>query len=172
VTGPEPVVFRTSRRRAVFGVASILLPVTVVIRGLFLVAAVATGISLDFSDYVEALVSVLAMTTAVGLGVLAGAGRNPGRVTMTAAGLEFVSPRHRATFLPWAGIAAARRRFAGPFTQLLVTPAGPEAFFHAQTPGRIPRLRGGAFVIDVGAMTPGPAALLAELNRHRAVPAR
>ena len=167
MSSPEPVVFRRLRWRLVLGMALIMVPVVLLIRGLAMVAAVAAGVSLDFSDVVETVLVALLTAAAAGLGAVIGAGSNPGWVRMSADGLEFAAARHRATLLPWAAVASSRLRFAGPFTQLVVTPADPAAVFFARTPGRTPRLRRGAFVIDVGMMTPGRAALLAELNRHR-----
>jgi hypothetical protein len=167
VSRPEPVVFRVLRRRAVLTIALIMVPVVLLIRGLAMVGVVAAGVSVDLSDVAEAVLVALLTGAAAGAGALIGAGRNPGWVRMSADGLEFAPARHRATLVPWAAVASGRLRFPGPFAQLVVTPSDPRAVFFAQTPGRIPRLRRGAFVIDVGTMTPGPAALLAELNRHR-----
>ncbi|MEU8230714.1 hypothetical protein AB0C12_14055 [Actinoplanes sp. NPDC048967] len=167
----EPVVFRVHRWRLGLGVALLVAPAVLLIRGLAMVAAVAVGASLDLGDYVEAGLVTLSTAAAGGLGAVIGAGSNPGWVRVSAAGVEFAPSRHRATFVPAAAIAWARLRFAGPFTQLVVTPTTPEAVACAPTDGRTPRLRRGSFVIDVGLMTPGPAVLLSELTRHRPVPA-
>lgn len=163
----RPVVFRESPGRWLLSFALIMVLTLLLIRGLFLVAAVAAGASLTFGDFVEAVLVSLAATAAALFGAWVVRRRHRGWVSMSAEGLEFASPRHRATFLPWAGIASVRRRYPGPFTQLLVTPATPDAFFFAPAPGRTPQLRAGELVIDVGMMTPGPAALLAELDHHR-----
>ena len=124
------------------------------------------------SDVVEAVLIALLTGVAAGIGALLAAGRQLGRVSMSDDGLELAAPRHRAAFLPWAEVASARLRFAGPFTQLVVTPAGPEAVFVADGRGRIPRLRRGALLIEVGVLAPGPAALLAELDRRRTATTR
>jgi hypothetical protein len=167
VSHPEPVVFRVSRWRVLVSITLILVLVILLIRGLAMVAAVAAGASLDFSDYAEAALVTLGTAAAGGGGAMIGVGQNPGWLRMSAEGLEFAPPRHRATFVPWAAVTSARLRFPGPFRQVVLTVADPAAVWYAQTPGRTARLRRGAFVMDVGWMTPGPAALLAELNRHR-----
>jgi hypothetical protein len=171
VSVPEPVIFRLLRWRLCLGVALLVAPAVLLIRGVAMVAAVTVGASLDFGDYVEAVLVALSTAGAGGLGAVIGAGSNPGWVRVSAAGLEFAASRHRATFVPAAAIASVRLRFAGPLTQLVVTPTTLEAVVCAPTAGRTPRLRRGSFVIDVGLMTPRPAVLLNELTRHRSLPA-
>jgi hypothetical protein len=167
VSEPDEVFFREFPVRWLLRLSPIVLLFMLLIRGLFLVAAVAAGASLTFGDFVEAVLISLAATVAAGLGVWTVRRRNPGWVRMSAAGLEFAAARHRATFLPWAGIASVRRRYPRPFTQLLVTPTGLGVSSYAQTTGLPPRRHDGAFVIDVSMMTPGPEAVLAELDRRR-----
>ena len=164
--------FRTSPGRQFLRIAAIALPLFLVIRGLFMVAAVAADLSLDFDDFVEAGLITLAMTVALGAGTVASARRHPAWARVSAAGLEFAAPQHRATFLPWDAVASVRLRFVGPWAQLVVTPAGPEAASFTPGPGRTGQLRRGAFVIGAGVMTPGPAALLTAIDQHRVAVAR
>jgi hypothetical protein len=147
--------------------ALVVMPMTLLFRGLAMIGLVAADVPLHPADFLEAGLLALLVTTAGWLGAWAGAGRDPGWVKITDAGLEFKAARNRAVFLPWAGVASARLRLRGPFTRLIVTPAGPEAVFFARTPGRLPRMHRGAFTIEAGLMTPGPATLLAEIDDHR-----
>lgn len=163
----EPVVFRLRRWRLWLRTAMIVGPTILLIRGLAMVAVVAAGIPLDPSDYIEAVLVAVATAAAAGGGALIGAGPRPSWVRTSAAGLELAMSRHRAVFLPWAAVGSVQLRFAGPFTQLVVTPADLNALRLADEPGRMPWLRRGAFFVDVGTMTPGPAALRAEVNRRR-----
>lgn len=162
-------VFRTSPGRQFLRVALLALPLFLLIRGLFMVAAVAADLPLDDGDFMEAGLVTLAMTAALGAGTMAGARRHPGWARVSAAGLEFAAPRHRATFLPWDAVASVRLRFAGPYARLVVTPTDPS---FGPGPGRTARLRRGAFVIEAGVMTPGPVALLAAIDQHRMAVAR
>ena len=164
--------FRSSPSRAFLRIASIVLLLFLLIRGLFMVAAVAADLSLGLADFVEAGLVSVGMTAALGAGTAAGVRRHPAWARVSAAGLEFAAPQHRATFLPWEAVASVQVRFAGRWTQLVVTPAGPEAASFAPGPGRTARLRRGAFVIGAGVMTPGPAALLSAIDQHRVAVAR
>ncbi len=152
--------FRVSRPRLWWGVALLVAPVMVLLRAGFMVAGAPAW---DSTDLLQAGL----VAAAAGTGAVIGVGR-PGWVRVSAEGLEFAAPRHRGTFLPWAAVESARLRFTGPFTQLVVTPTRADAAFVAETSGRVARLRRGAFVVEVGSMTPGPAALLAEVNRRLA----
>jgi hypothetical protein len=156
------------RWRLMLGIALITAPVVLLIYGLATLAVVVFGeVRVDFSDLVNTVMLSLAGATGAAVGALILAGRNPGWVSVSADGLEFAAPRHRAAFVPWTAVRSVRLRRAALFTQLVVTPTGPGAAFFAQTSGRIPPLRKGAFLIDVALMTPGRAALQAELDRHR-----
>lgn len=157
--------FRTSPARMFLRIALVLVPLIVLIRGLFMVAVVAADVALDFGDFAGTGLFILVLTGAVGAGTMAGARRHPGWARVSAAGLEFAAPQHRATFLPWEAVASVRMRFAGPYAQLVVTPTGPEAASFFPGPGQTARLRRGAFVIEAGTMTPGPAALLAAIDQ-------
>ena len=164
---PEPVVFRLRHWRLMLGIALITAPVVLLIYGLATLVAVAGGVRVDFSDLVNAVLLALAAAIGAAIGALILAGRNPGWVSVSADGLEFAAPRHRATFVPWSAVRSVRLRRAALFTRLVVTPTGPGAAVFAHTSGRTPPLRKGAFLIDVALMTPGRAALQAELDRHR-----
>ena len=73
MSAPEPVVFRLPPWRLYLGVALLIAPAVLLIRGLAMVAAVAAGASLDVGDYVEAVLVSLVTAAAGGLGALIGA---------------------------------------------------------------------------------------------------
>lgn len=168
MNGSAPAVFRLQPWRYGLGIALAVATATLLIRGAFMVAVLAVGVSLDPWDFVDAARSALLTAAAGGVGGALVARQQPSWVKVSESGLEFQIRQHRAAFLPWAGVESARLRRAGPFTQLVVTPTGPDMASFAWTPGRMPRLHRGSFVIDVGMLTPGPSALVAEVNRHRA----
>ena len=85
-------------------------------------------------------------------------------------GLDFAATGRRPVHLPWAGVGTVALRGWGPFTELMVTPLADDFAVHPDAPGRRPRKRGDAYLVDVGLMSPGPEVLLAEL--HRRIPAK
>jgi hypothetical protein len=85
-------------------------------------------------------------------------------------GLDFAATGRRPVHIPWSGVAAVALRHRGPFTELVVTPVAPDFPVVGEGPGRRPRMRRGAYLVDVGLMSPGPDVLLAEL--HRRLPAK
>jgi hypothetical protein len=86
-------------------------------------------------------------------------------------GLEFAATGRQAVRIPWSEVASVALRRRGVFTELVVTPAGPDRVTVVPGPGRRrPRMSGDAYVVDVGLMSPGPDVLLAEL--HRRIPSR
>jgi hypothetical protein len=166
----DAVTFRLRRSRLWLRMALILIPVFLLIRG------TAIGLSLEEWDFTETVTWVLLTAIAGATGAVLGAGRNLGWIRASAAGLEFAATRHTPVFLPWSAVLSIRLRFTGPLTELLITPtslnAAAAAAAVAAVPARAPRVRrrsgAAAFIVDVGLMTPGPPALLAELNRRLA----
>ncbi|BEL05408.1 hypothetical protein Q0Z83_035990 [Actinoplanes sichuanensis] len=127
-------------------------------------------LSLEEWDFTESVSWVLLAAIAGATGSVFGAGRNLGWIRASAAGLEFAATRRRPVFLPWSAVRSVGLRFAGPWTELPVTPTSLNAAIVVAVPAWVPwvRRRSGAaaFIVDVGLMTPGPSALLAELNRR------
>ncbi|MBB2940358.1 hypothetical protein FB565_000062 [Actinoplanes lutulentus] len=72
---------------------------------------------------------------------------------MTEAGIEFKGTFRTPGSLPWSAIESVDRRGAGPLTRLSIKPVGAKPY-----------------LVDIGLMTPGPSALLAELRRHHHAP--
>jgi hypothetical protein len=138
------------------------------------VTAVVAGQPPEAIDVEVAAVGAVLVPLVVGLVAVLGQGRRGAWIRVSAAGLEFAATRHVPAFLPWSAVQSVRLRLRGPFTQLLVTPTSPDAVALAPGRGRVPRLRrfgapAGAYVVEVGMMTPGPSALLAELHLRLAV---
>jgi hypothetical protein len=162
----DAVTFRLHRSRLWLRMALIFIPVFLLFRGTTI------GLSLEEWDFTETVTWVLLAAIAAATGAVLGAGRNLGWIRASAAGLEFAATRHTPVFLPWSAVQSVRLRFTGPLTELLVTPTSLNAATVAAVPARAPRVRrrsgAAAFIVDVGLMTPGPSALLAELNRRLA----
>ncbi|BCJ41021.1 hypothetical protein GCM10010168_46800 [Actinoplanes ianthinogenes] len=84
------------------------------------------------------------------------------------AGLAFAAYRRAARFVPWTAVRSVRVRCAGPLAELVITPETVDAVIvmeggvPAQRPVR--RRRAPAFVVDIGMMRPGNAAMLAEIH--------
>jgi hypothetical protein len=160
----DAVTFRLRRSRLWLRMALMFIPVFLLVR------VIAIGLSLDAWDFTETLIGVPLTAIAGATGALLGAGRNLGWIRASAAGLEFASTRRKPVFLPWSAVQSVRLRFTGPLTELLVTPTNLNAATVAAVPAWSPRIRRRsgttAFIVDVGLMTPGPSALLAELNRR------
>ncbi|MEV0900864.1 hypothetical protein [Actinoplanes sp. NPDC049802] len=162
----DAVTFRLHRSRLWLRMALILMPVFLLFRG------IAIGLSLEEWGFTETVTWVLLAAIAGATGAVLGAGRNLGWIRASAVGLEFAATRHTPAFLPWSAIQSVQLRFTGPLTELLVTPTSLNAATVAAVAARAPRVRrrsgAAAFIVDVGLMTPGPPALLAELNRRLA----
>lgn len=160
----DTVTFRLHRLRLWLRMALIFTPVFLLIRG------TAIGLSLEEWDFTETMIWVLLTAIAGATGAVLGAGRNLGWIRASAAGLEFAATRRKPVFLPWSAVQSVRLRFTGPWTELLVTPTSLNVAAVAAVPAWAPRVRrrsgDDAFIVDVGLMTPGPSALLAELNRR------
>lgn len=164
-----PVTFRTRRRRLWLGTSLAMAPVWLLV---VLATAVMTVRSFGRADVVEIALKVLLGPAAGGIGAVLGARGRLSWVRASAAGLEFAGTRRKPVFLPWSAVRSVRLRFAGPMTELVVTPTSIDAVTVAPMPGLAPRRRRRGdvpeFLVDVGMMTPGPAALLDELNRRLA----
>jgi hypothetical protein len=171
----DAVVFRQHRLRVFATMTVVIASVWLLLRGVFMVVmAVVSGHPPDAIDVEVTAVGTVLVPLPAGLVAALSAGRRGGWVRASAAGLEFAATRQVQAFLPWPAVESISLRFRGPFTQLLVTPTHPDAATLASARGRAPRLRrrfgapAGAYIVDVGMMTPWPLVLLAELNRRLA----
>jgi hypothetical protein len=97
--------------------------------------------------------------------------RHPAWVAVSDRGLEVAATGRDPVFLPWSAVDSVDRRFVGPFTDLVVTPTRMDAAQIARRGWSRPRtiVRGDrrSIVVDAGLMRPGPAVLLAEIDRRR-----
>jgi hypothetical protein len=127
----------------------------------------------DIAANAESLLVVPFVTASL---IILLAWRRLGHLHSSVHGLRFAATGRRAVFLPWSAIATVGLRHRGPFTELVVTAAAPDAATvpAGPWPGRRPRTRrrGGEteYLVDVGLMSPGPQVLLAEL--HRRIPSK
>jgi hypothetical protein len=120
----------------------------------------------DLTRYLEVALIVPVVFTAL---ILLVAWRRLGWLHSSMRGLDFAATGRRAVHVPWAGVGEVRLRGWGPFTELVVVPVD-DQFAVVGGSGRPPRMRGKAYLVDVGLMSPGPQVLLAEL--HRRLPAK
>jgi hypothetical protein len=170
----DAVAFRQQRFRLFATMTVVLAPVYLLLNGIPMV--VMSGHRPDVFQFEVTVTAVFTVLEplAGGLVVALILGRRLGWVRASTAGLEFGGTGQAPAFLPWPAVESVGVRFRGPFTQLLVTPTHPDAAAVASVRGRAPRLRrrfggpAGAYVVDVGLMTPRPLVLLAELNRRLA----
>jgi len=121
----------------------------------------------DIVTIAESLLLVPAV--GAGLGILV-AWRRLGRLHSSVHGLEFAATGRKAVSIPWSAVASVGLRHRGVFTDLVVTPTSMDAVSVPPGPGRRPRRRGDAFLVDIGLMSPGPEIVLAEL--HRRIPSK
>jgi hypothetical protein len=160
----DAVTFRLRRSRLWWGTALMLMPMFLLVDG------TAVGLSLAAWDFTETVIVVLLTAIGGATGAVLRAGHHPGWIRASAAGLELAANGRQPVFLPWSAVQSVRLRFTGPLTELLVTPTSLNAATVAAVPAWAPRVRrrsgAAAFIVDVGLMTPGPSALLAELNRR------
>jgi hypothetical protein len=117
----------------------------------------------DIVTYLELALVVPVVFSAL---VLLVAWRRFGWLHSSVRGLDFAATGRKPVHLPWSGVAAVGLRHRGPFTELVVTPVAPDFPTVGEGPGRRPRMRRGAYLVDVGLMSPGPDVLLAELHRR------
>ncbi|WIM94319.1 hypothetical protein ACTOB_006336 [Actinoplanes oblitus] len=110
----------------------------------------------------------LSLAGATGSTVIGRAGRRLARVRVSDSGIEFARTRHAALFVPWAAVRSVRRRYAGPLTELVITPDSVDSVIVTQRGAPVQRAirRAGApaFVVDIGMIRPGAAALLADIS--------
>lgn len=135
-------------------------------RGLWILIAMAFGSrpgADDIATIAESLILVPAVTASV---IILVAWNRLGWLHSSMHGLEFAATGRRGIAIPWSGVAAVALRHRGVFTELVVTPTGPEAVTELPGPGRQPRRRGDSYLVDIGLMSPGPRTLLAELHRR------
>jgi hypothetical protein len=117
----------------------------------------------DIVTYLELALIVPVVFSAL---VLLVAWRRFGWLHSSVHGLDFAATGRRPVHIPWSGVATVGLRHRGPFTELVVTPVAPDFPVAGSGPGRRPRMRRGAYLVDVGLMSPGPDVLLAELHRR------
>ncbi len=160
----DAVTFRLRRSRLWLRMTLILIPAFLLMHG------IAIGLSLEEWDFTETVTWVLLTAIAGATGAVLTAGRNLGWIRTSAAGLEFAATRRQPVFLPWSAVQSVGLRFTGPLTELLIIPTSLNAVTVAAVAAEAPRIRrrsgAPAFIVDIGLMTPGPSALLAELDRR------
>jgi hypothetical protein len=143
-------------------------------RGLYVLVLLAFGIRPTAGDIATIAESLLIVPVVIACVVILIAWSRLGRLHSSVHGIEFAATGRKAVALPWSGIASVGLRHGGPFTELIVIPASPDAATVVPGPGRPPRMRRrgseAAYLVDVGLMSPGPRVLLAEL--HRRIPSK
>ena len=168
----DAVTFRLYPVRLWLGTALVFAPVWPLAHGLLAAVTAVSGGSPHAGDPTEWAITVVVVAMAGGFGAVLGAGNNLAWVRASSAGLEFAATRCQPALLPWSEVRSVRLRLVGPLTELVVTPTSVDAANAAPVSARPPRLRWRAgapeFRVDVGMLTPGPAALLAELRRRLA----
>jgi hypothetical protein len=117
----------------------------------------------DIVGYLELALIVPVVFSAL---ILLVAWRRFGWLHSSVHGLDFAATGRRPVHIPWSGVGTVGLRHRGPFTELVVTPIAPDFPTVGSGPGRRPRMRRGAYLVDVGLMSPGPDVLLAELHRR------
>ena len=143
-------------------------------RGLYLLALLPFGGRPTVAEIVAAGESVLVVPFVAACLTILVVWNRLGWLHSSVHGIEFAATGRRPVALPWSAVASVGLRHAGPFTELVVTPAAGTPAIEKPGPGRAPRIRrrGGelAYLVDVGLMSPGPETLLAEL--HRRIPSK
>ncbi|GLW28086.1 hypothetical protein [Actinoplanes regularis] len=173
VLGPSDDTVSFMQPRALFYVTVlwVVAAVWAVILALCLIVSVIIGARPSLVVYAEVAMIAPVITAAVVLLVLY---RRLGWLHTSVYGIDFAATGRRAVHLPWSGIGSVALHGWGPFTLLVVTPAGADYARVADGPGFDPRTRHRgeemAYVVDVGLMSPGPEVLLAEL--HRRIPSK
>lgn len=117
----------------------------------------------DIVTYLELALIVPVVFSAL---ILLVAWRRFGWLHSSVHGLDFAATGRKPVHIPWSGVATVGLRHRGAFTELVVTPVAPDFPVVGSGPGRRPRMRRGAYLVDVGLMSPGPDVLLAELHRR------
>ncbi|NMO55532.1 hypothetical protein HH310_30650 [Actinoplanes sp. TBRC 11911] len=167
VLGPDDDTVTFFQPRAMVFVTMLWVVTAVWALALALFAAVRLALGIpsgagDLIRYLEVALIVPMVFTAL---ILLVAWRRLGWLHSSMRGLDFAATGRRAVHVPWAGVGEVRLRGWGPFTELVVTPVD-DQFAVVGDSGRSPRMRGRAYLVDVGLMSPGPRVLLAELHRR------
>jgi len=135
-------------------------------RGLWILIATAFGAPPRPEDIAGIAESLIVVPTVVACVVILAAWNRLGWLHSSMHGIEFAATGRRGIAIAWSGVATVALRHRGVFTELVVTPTGPEAVTELPGPGRRPRRRGDSYLVDIGLMSPGPRTLLAELHRR------
>jgi hypothetical protein len=117
----------------------------------------------DIVTYLELALIVPVIFSAL---ILLVAWRRLGWLHSSVHGLDFAATGRKSVHIPWSGVGTVGLRHRGPFTELVVTPVAADFPVVGSGPGRRPRMRRDAYLVDVGLMSPGPDVLLAELHRR------
>jgi hypothetical protein len=133
---------------------------------LFVLLRVVLGDPPEAGDIVTYLELALVVPVVFSALILLVAWRRFGWLHSSVHGLDFAATGRKPVHIPWSGVAAVGLRHRGAFTELVVTPIAPDFPVVGAGPGRRPRMRRGAYLVDVGLMSPGPDVLLAELHRR------
>ncbi len=169
VLGPDDdtVTFFQPRAMVFVTMLWVVTAVWVLALGLLALIRYAIGTPPDAGDLTRYLEAALIVPVVVTATILLLAWRRFGWLHSSMRGLDFAATGRQAVHLPWAGVGEVRLRGWGPFTELVVTPADDEfAVVDPGSAGRPPRMRGRAYLVDVGLMSPGPRVLIAELHRR------
>jgi hypothetical protein len=170
----EPTLFVQPRAKIFVAMFWVIAAASAVCRGLYLLIQLAFGVHPSGGDIAAIVVSLLLVSAAGAALIVLAARKGFGWLRASAQTLDFAATGRKAISLPWSAVASVALRHRGAFTELVVTPTTMDAVTVAAGRGRRPwmRRRSGqeAFLVDVGLMSPGPEALLAEL--HRRIPAK
>jgi hypothetical protein len=167
-TGDSGVVFRVSHRRLFVSMLALAVVAWLVINALSALLAVVVGRADPELSLLPMVVSavVYAVTFAAVFSLFIG--RRVGWVRAGDRGLDMADTRRNPVFLPWSAVESVQLHWRGPATELIVTPTSIDAAVIDRVARWRPRVRNRrgrrVFVIDVGMMQPGPAAILDELN--------
>lgn len=137
-----------------------------VCRGLLILLSAAVGSPPGADDIAVIAESLILVPTVCASVIILVTWNRLGWLHSSAHGLEFAATGRRGVAIGWSGVAAVALRHRGVFTELVVTPTGPDAVTELPGAGRRPRRRGDSYLVDIGLMSPGPRTLLAELHRR------
>jgi hypothetical protein len=168
VLGPDDDTVTFFQPRAMVFVTMLWVVTAVWVPALALFALVrfALGIPSQAADLVRYLEAALIVPVVLTALILLAAWRRLGWLHSSMRGIDFAATGRQAVHVPWAGVGEVRLRGWGPFTELVVTPLDDQFAVIDDSAGRSPRMRGNAYLVDVGLMSPGPEVLLAELHRR------
>lgn len=167
----RPVTFRITRRRMFVTTMGVAVLSWVVINGFAGIIELLAGRGAAVPEPMPLLVSAIVYAVVFGGIFLLMVRRHPAWVTVSDRGLELAGTGRDPVSVPWSAVEAVSLRWWGPFTELVVTPVSMEQASVSRHGWSRPRtvVRDGdrSFLVDAGLMQPGPAALLAEINRRR-----